>query len=351
MVRVKILFFILLIVLLSSLVVANCSDDYITLNSFYKASSDEDYSRFISLMDTDYIYSVLASENDYKAYVESAWDVYDVLHYSLKELKCVDLPSGSIIFFNLDSTIKMGSEQTDLNRDYVAVFENGKIQFVTDLELFSLHQNQAYLLQYYNVTSDIVKQEMSRAESLASSDLSDYDSSSHHYFWWVFLLVIILLGVIYAFGKHKGSFHGLKKSLRFKRRKSTKLNFINKLCLRNLFFYFKKLRKLFFHRSVFHSTIKPFFVKSYFTLKKSFLFYLKKFGLVSRRSFEIIKPRIDESFDLGKKELNRFVEKSKPLTKKLSVKTAELARTFADRLDGDSSSEINSKNSRKSSKK
>ena len=157
---------IILLFALVSPVLANCTDDYATLGKFYEASKLENYSSYISLIDTNYVYNYLADEQAYKDYVTAAWDVYDVTAYSLKLLKCAGPENGSIIFFNAQSTIAYNGTHTSLDRDYVAVFENGKIQFVTDMNIFSLHQTQAYTLQYYNQTKDIVNDEIAKAKQM-----------------------------------------------------------------------------------------------------------------------------------------------------------------------------------------
>lgn len=358
MARIKFLFFALFFVLLSSAVIADCSDDYSSLKLFYEASANEDYSSYISLMDTDYIYSVLASEVDYKTYVESAWAVYDVIDYSLTQLRCVDLPSGSLIFFNVDSTISMNSEQTNLNRDYVAVFENGKLQFVTDLELFSLHQSQAYMLQYYNVTSDIVKGELALAESVDSFDLIDYSNSSNNSFWWIIVLLIIV-GILFLYisRRNKSVFLSLAKFSKNKKKKSTlKLSFLNKLCLLNLVNHYK---------TAWNNNIKPslssHFNRAVSVSKKTSKIYYNKAKVISKDSYvkikpqiDRIKPKLDKSIEIGRREFSKVVEKSKPVVSDLSKKTAKLARDLADKLDDKTSStelKSNSKKQEKTSRK
>ena len=185
--------------LLMPIAFADCTADYATLERFYDASMHEHYDDYITLMDTAYIYDYVADEESYKNYVTSAWDVYDTKEYELSLQKCDELENGSILFFHAKSVLVAEKETFPLEREYVAVLEHGKIQFVMDLETFSFHQSQAYMLQYYNQTQALVNEELATVE-----EMSDYAQSFDHRaskspsaLWWASIMMILLLVLVY----------------------------------------------------------------------------------------------------------------------------------------------------------
>lgn len=191
--RYGIIFGLVFLIIILPVVYADCDSDWQALESFYEASKNEDYDAYISLMDTDYIYEYVADEEYYEQYVKAGWEVYDTLSYEIEQEKCNDIGYGSVIFFNLESELEAEGEDFDIDRIYVAVFEEGRLQFVMDLETFSLHQNQAYLLQYYNVTKNILKEEAREAEAkmeYVEVEEELYEGGGFS-FWWIVLILAV----------------------------------------------------------------------------------------------------------------------------------------------------------------
>lgn len=191
----------------------SCEADFSTLEQFYESSKNEDFNTYISLMDTEYIYDYLADKEYYENYVKAAWDVYETKSYLIDLLKCNEIPTGSIIFANVKSTLIAEGEEIDLDRDYAAVFENGKIQFVMDFETFMMHQNYAYMLQYYNYTSELVNEELNDAESLIQY-LETYEPIETKTNWFWYIIIIILTSIIY-FNRNKIKNINIKKPKKF----------------------------------------------------------------------------------------------------------------------------------------
>lgn len=175
---------------------SNCDTDFSNLEKFYEASKNEDFNSYISLMDTDYIYDYLADKENYELYVKSAWEVYETKSYSVKLLKCNEIPTGSIVFSNVKSELVVEGEDVELDRDYAAIFENGRIQFVMDFETFMMHQNSAYMLQYYNYSKELVNKELEQAESLAAY-LKNYEPVKKGFSWIWYVLLIMVIGLLY----------------------------------------------------------------------------------------------------------------------------------------------------------
>ena len=210
------------VLLMLPTVFADCETDFSTLEKYYEASKNEDYDSYIALIDTNYVYDYLADEQAYADYVKSAWEVYDTEKYELELLKCNELETGSIIFFNVKATLLSDGEKIKLNRDYAAVFENGKIQFVMDMDLFSLHQSQAYLLQYYNVTKPIIDEELDKAEAISNyieNNEIDYEKKNNSS--WVFIIIIVIIAIagLFYFKKEKVLHHFHKVKHNIKKRK------------------------------------------------------------------------------------------------------------------------------------
>lgn len=201
MAQLRLLFALVAVLILSGSAYANCAEDLETLEAYYEASMNEDYEAYIALMDTEYIYEYLADERYYRYYVEAAWDVYDTIEYSLDIIKCDELPTGSVIFVEVDSRIEAEGETFDIERVYVAVFEQGKIQFVMDYETFAFHQNHAYALQYFEETQDIIERSLAQSEHL----LEHYETAptttepSQRSGWLWLVVVAALLGAVFVY--------------------------------------------------------------------------------------------------------------------------------------------------------
>lgn len=263
-----------LILLLNSFVYASCSDDIQTLEKYYEASKNEDYDKYISLMDTDYIYEYLAEEEYYRYYVEAAWEVYNTIDYELDIIKCNEVPEGSIIFLEVDSKIESEGETFDIARIYAAVLENGKIQFVMDYDTFAYHQNLAYTAMYFNDTRDIMEDTLDEAEKIIEyyeTFEMPKEKKGFSWLWVIFFVLLMGTGVFYREKVVFAAKHSKNMSKPFLKNffKNTKKFYVEKLkpFLKN---FFKNLNKFY------NNKIKPFLKKMFHIIKTKLIPETKK---------------------------------------------------------------------------
>lgn len=309
MARLKLLLLFLFTIILLQVVFADCNKDFETLNQFYESSKNKDFSKYISLMDTDYIYTYLADEEEYKTYVKSAWDLYDIVSFNLKLRKCNILPKGSLIFFDSKSILKFENERVEIERIYVAVFEQNKIQFVMDYETFSFHQNLAYYSQYFNEVKDIINQDLEVIDQITEyMEINDFSPKKKSGFFFSIIVFIFLI---------------ILSSLLFIKKNVSKKYFLGRFNITK-----KSLRK--FAKKT-QSSIKPKANK----LAKHSSIAFNRVQVITKKQYSNIKPKLEstrnETIRLYKKHVPKYVKKVKKESVKVLKSTKkQVKKTISD---------------------